>query len=69
MGLKQKKSSAGTKAGSFKVNNPVGKASSATKADATNPFPGRKNSDTAASSGLRGRLSIDAYAAGRSYGK
>ena len=69
MGIKQPKTSAGTKPGSFPVNAPVGKASTKDTIDVTNTFPGRKNNDTAQPSGLRGRESIDAYAKGRSYGK
>lgn len=69
MGVKQTKTSAGTKAGSFKVNNPVGKSSTATKPNTTNPFKGRKNTDVANPSGVRGRESVAAYAKGRSYGK
>lgn len=69
MGIKQSKSSAGTKAGSFKVDAPLGKASTANSKDATNKFPGRKNNDVAKSSGLRGSESIKAYNAGRSFGK
>lgn len=69
MGIKQAKTSAGVKSGSFRVNNPVGKASTKTQPDATNSYPGRKNSDVAFSSGLRGSESVKAYAKGRSYGK
>lgn len=69
MGIKQPKTSAGTKTGSFKVNNPVGKSTTGTSQDTSNPYPGRKNSDVAFSSGLRGSESKAAYAKGRSYGK
>ena len=69
MGIKQTKTSAGTKAGSFNVDAPVGKSSTKTTTDVTNSFPGRKNNDVANPSGLRGRESVTAYAKGRSYGK
>ena len=69
MGIKQPKTSAGTKSGSFKVNAPVGKSSTANIKDVTNSLPGRSNNDVAGSSGLRGRESVAAYAKGRSYGK
>ena len=69
MGIKQPKTSAGTKAGAFAVDAPVGKASTKTTRDSSNPFPGRSNNDVANSSGVRGRESIVAYAKGRSYGK
>lgn len=69
MGIKQPKTSAGTKTGAFKVNNPVGKATSGTSNDTSNSFPGRKNTDVAFASGLRGHESQVAYGKGRSYGK
>ena len=69
MGIKQPKSGSGTKSGSFQVDAPKGKASTATTSDVTNSFPGRKNNDVAFPSGLRGRESITAYNAGRSFGK
>lgn len=69
MGVKQKKTSAGTKAGSFQVNSPVGKSSTKTTRDISNALPGRKNNDVANPSGLRGRESINAYAKGRNYGE
>lgn len=69
MGIKQPKTSSGTKSGSFQVDAPVGKSSTKDTKDVTNSFPGRKNNDVAFSSGLRGSESVKAYAKGRSYGK
>ena len=69
MGIKQPKTSSGTKSGSFPVNAPVGKASTANTKDVTNSFPGRNNNDVAFSSGLRGSESVKAYAKGRSSGQ
>lgn len=69
MGIKQPKTSSGTKKGSFPVNAPVGKASTSDTKNVSNSFPGRKNNDVAFSSGLRGSESVKAYAKGRSYGK
>jgi hypothetical protein len=63
------KSGSGVKKNAFGVNAPAGKATTATKGDASNTYPGRRDNDVSNPSGLRGRESLAAYARGRSYGE